>query len=68
MDLVNVTCDDCGEKYNTPLRIGVPLTRYGPCLVCRKRQHDLSRLRYIAIGLVAAAILSIVIAVTTVCG
>lgn len=68
MNLVKITCDDCGEEYETPIRIGVPLTRYGPCLVCRKRQHDMSRLRYVVIGIVAASILSIMIAITAVCG
>ncbi len=68
MTLVKITCEDCGEEYEAPVRIGVPLTRYGPCLICRKRQYDLSRLRYIVLGIVAGAIVSIMVAITAVCG
>lgn len=68
MTLVKITCDDCGEEYETPVKIGVPLTRYGPCAICRKRQYDLTRLKYIAIVIVAGAVLSIMIAITAVCG
>ena len=68
MKMIEIICDDCGEAYETPVRIGVPVTGYGPCLLCRKRQYDLSRLRYIVIGIVAGAVVSIMVAVTAVCG
>ena len=68
MALIKITCDDCGEEYETHVRIGVPRNQYGPCLVCRKRQYQLSKLRYIVIGIVATGIFAIVISTINACG
>lgn len=68
METREFTCEDCGEPFIGPVRMGMPLTRQGICRLCQKRNRDIATLRLVGLGVVFALVMVVILVVAIKCG
>lgn len=68
MQMREFTCEDCGEQFIGPVRVGMPLSSGGVCLLCRKRNEKLTIFKFVASGVVALLLLTVVLVLAVQCG
>ncbi len=68
METREFTCEDCGEQYIGPVRMGMPLNRQGVCRLCQKRNQAFATIKFIVLGAVLALLLIVILAVAIQCG
>lgn len=68
METREFICEDCGEPFIGPVRMGMPLNRQGVCRLCQKRNHDLATIKFIGLGAILAFLMIVILVVAIQCG